>query len=198
MARPETDTRQRIIAAASKLFYSEGIKSVSVDAVAAAAGVTKRTLYYHFDSKDDLIAAYLGGRDQPNLALFQRWFAESRGGLPARIEAIFRNLARSARHPKWKGCGFLRTSAELANMPGHPAIRIGAAHKKKFESWLRVTFEAEGIAQASRLARQILLLLDGSFAVVLLHRDPSYIETAGEAAASLTSAAMRTRRRAGS
>jgi AcrR family transcriptional regulator len=198
MARPQTDTRQRIIAAASKLFYSEGIKSVSVDAVAAAAGVTKRTLYYHFDSKDDLIAAYLGGRDQPNLALFQRWFAESRGGLPARIEAIFRNLARSARHPKWKGCGFLRTSAELANMPGHPAIRIGAAHKKKFESWLRVTFEAEGIAQASRLARQILLLLDGSFAVVLLHRDPSYIETAGEAAASLTSAAMRTRRGAGS
>ena len=198
MARPETDTRQRIIAAASKLFYSEGIKSVSVDAVAAAAGVTKRTLYYHFDSKDDLIAAYLGGRDQPNLALFQRWFAESRGGLPARIEAIFKNLARSARHPKWKGCGFLRTSAELANMPGHPAIRIGAAHKKKFESWLRVTFEAEGIAQASRLARQILLLLDGSFAVVLLHRDPSYIETAGEAAASLTSAAMQTRRRAGS
>jgi len=198
MARPETDTRQRIIAAASKLFYSEGIKSVSVDAVAAAAGVTKRTLYYHFDSKDDLIAAYLGGRDQPNLAMFQRWFAESRGGLPARIEAIFRNLARSARHPKWKGCGFLRTSAELANMPGHPAIRIGAAHKKKFESWLRVTFEAEGITQASRLARQILLLLDGSFAVVLLHRDPSYIETAGEAAASLTSAAMRTRRRAGS
>jgi AcrR family transcriptional regulator len=198
MARPETDTRQRIIAAASKLFYSEGIKSVSVDAVAAAAGVTKRTLYYHFDSKDDLIAAYLGGRDQPNLAMFQRWFAESRGGLPARIEAIFKNLARSARHPKWKGCGFLRTSAELANMPGHPAIRIGAAHKKKFESWLRVTFEAEGIAQASRLARQILLLLDGSFAVVLLHRDPSYIETAGEAAASLTSAAMRTRRRAGS
>jgi AcrR family transcriptional regulator len=195
MARPETDTRQRIIAAASKLFYSEGIKSVSVDAVAAAAGVTKRTLYYHFDSKDDLIAAYLGGRDQPNLALFQRWFAESRGGLPARIEAIFRNLARSARHPKWKGCGFLRTSAELANMPGHPAIRIGAAHKKKFESWLRVTFETEGIAQASRLARQILLLLDGSFAVVLLHRDPSYIETAGEAAASLTRAAMPARRR---
>jgi len=198
MARPQTHTRQRIIAAASKLFYSEGIKSVSVDAVAAAAGVTKRTLYYHFDSKDDLIAAYLGGRDQPNLALFQRWFAESRGGLPARIDAIFKNLARSARHPKWKGCGFLRTSAELANMPGHPAIRIGAAHKKKFENWLRVTFEAEGIAQASRLARQILLLLDGSFAVVLLHRDPSYIETAGEAAASLTSAAMRAQRRAGS
>src|SRR5260370_39597659 len=158
----------------------------NVDAVAAQEGVTKRTLYYHFSSKDELVAAYLAGRDQPNLALFQRWFAETTGGLPAKIEGIFQNLARSARHPKWKGCGFLRTSAELANMPGHPAMKIGAAHKKKFEDWLRVTFEAEGIAQASRLARQIVLVLDGSFAVVLLHRDPSYMEAAGQAAFSLT------------
>ena len=131
MARPVTDTRERIIAAASKLFYSDGIKGVSVDAVAAKAGLTKRTLYYHFRSKDDLVAAYLAARDQPNLALFKRWFAETEGGLPDKVEAIFRNLARSARHPKWKGCGFLRTSAELANLPGHPAIKIGAAHKKE-------------------------------------------------------------------
>lgn len=191
MARPATDTRERIIAAANKLFYSDGIKSVSLDAVAARAGLTKRTLYYHFKSKDDLVAAYLAARDQPNLALFKRWFAEAGGGLPDKVDAIFRNLARSARHPKWKGCGFLRTSAELANLPGHPAIRIGAAHKKKFEDWLRVTFEGEGIGNASLLARQILLLLDGSFAVVLLHRDASYMETAGEAARSLTRAALR-------
>jgi AcrR family transcriptional regulator len=195
MASTAIPTRERIVSAASKLFYSDGIRAVSVDAVAAKAGVTKRTLYYHFRSKDELVAAYLAGRAQPNLALFERWFAETPGGLPAKIEGIFQNLARSARHPKWKGCGFLRTSAELANMPGHPAIRIGAAHKKKFEDWLRVTFEAEGIAQASGLARQIGLLLDGSFAVVLLHRDPSYMDTAGEAAFSLTSAALSARRK---
>ena len=80
-------------------------------------------------------------------------------------------------------------------MPGHPAIKIGAAHKKKFEDWLRATFEAAGIANATRLARQILLLLDGSFAVVLLHRDPSYMETAGEAAHALTKAALSARMR---
>jgi hypothetical protein len=128
------------------------------------------------------------------LALFRKWFSEAEGGLPAKVEAIFSNLARSARHPKWKGCGFLRTSAELANMPGHPAVKIGAAHKKKFEEWLRATFAAEGIADPLQLARQILLLLDGSFAVVLLHRDPGYMETAGEAASSLTAAAMARRR----
>jgi len=194
MARSPSPTRERIISAASALFYSEGIKSVSVDAVAANASLTKRTLYYHFKGKDDLVAAYLAARDQPNLELFKKWFAETEGGLPAKVEAIFRNLARSARHPKWKGCGFLRTSAELANLPGHPPIKIGAAHKKKFEDWLRLTFEAEGIENASRLARQILLLLDGSFAVVLLQRDPSYMETAGEAAFSLTEAALPVRR----
>jgi AcrR family transcriptional regulator len=193
MARSGIPTRERIISAASALFYNDGIRGVSVDAVAEKAGVTKRTLYYHFRSKDDLVAAYLAGRDQPNLTLFRKWFSEAEGGLPLRVEAIFRNLARSARHPKWKGCGFLRTSAELANMPGHPAVKIGAAHKKKFEEWLRATFAAEGIADPLQLARQILLLLDGAFAVVLLHREPSYMETAGEAALALIEAALAAR-----
>jgi AcrR family transcriptional regulator len=195
MPRPSEPTRERIIQAANSLFYSEGIRRVSVDEVAAKAGLTKRTLYYHFKSKDDLVAAYLAARDQPNLALFRKWFEEADGGLSDKVQAIFKNLARAARHPKWKGCGFLRTSAELANLPGHPAIRIGAAHKKKFEDWMCATFAAEGIADARRLARQVLLLLDGSFAVVLLHRDASYMETAGEAAHSLVAAAAMQRRK---
>ncbi|THK37685.1 TetR/AcrR family transcriptional regulator [Ensifer sp. MPMI2T] len=188
-----SSTRDRIVSAAAKLFYAEGIRAVSVDAVAEAAGVTKRTLYYHFDSKDDLIAAYLDGRDQPNLQLFQKWFGETQGDVATKVEGIFRNLARAARHPKWKGCGFLRTSAELANMPGHPAMRIGAAHKKKFEILLQQSLEAEGIDGTEVLARQVRLLLDGSFAVVLLHRDPSYMETAGMAAASLIRSALSSR-----
>jgi AcrR family transcriptional regulator len=195
MVTPATTTRERILIAASKLFYSEGIRAVSVDAVAAKAGLTKRTLYYHFRSKDDLVAAYLTARDQPNMVLFRRWFDEARGPLSAKVQAIFRQLARNAGHPKWKGCGFLRTSAELANLPGHPAIKIGAAHKKKFESWLREEFEQADIGSAALLARQILLLLDGSFAVVQLHRDPSYMESAGEAAASLVEAALKSRRK---
>lgn len=186
-------TKDRIVAAANKLFYDEGIRGVSVDAVAEKAGVTKRTLYYHFQSKDDLIAAYLAGRDQPNLELFKRWFDEARGGLAAKVQAIFDNLAASARHPKWKGCGFLRTSAELANMPGHPAIKIGAAHKKKFEAWMTAEFTAAKLSNAALLARQVTLLLDGSFATVLLHRDPAYMEAAGQAAHALIIAAKHKR-----
>ena len=192
MKQPIESTRDRIVNAAAKLFYGQGIRAVSVDAVAEKAGVTKRTLYYHFDSKDDLITAYLEGRDQPNLALFQKWYAAAEGGVEEKVKAIFDELAKAARHPKWKGCGFLRTAAELADMPGHPAVKAGIAHKQRVEDWLAETFEADGVSDSRTLARQVMLLLDGGFATVLLRRDPSYIETAGKAAAALVAAAART------
>lgn len=186
MTRTDVPTRERIIEAAGKLFHAEGIRAVSVDAVAEKAGLTKRALYYHFRSKDDLIAAYLETRDQPNLALFQRWFAETEGTTADKVQGIFQNLAASARHPKWKGCGFLRTSVELIHLPGHPAIRAGRTHKKRVEDWLYSVFvDVRQPEDSRRLARQIILLLDGAFAVVLLHRDPSYMDSAGEAAARL-------------
>jgi hypothetical protein len=59
---------------------------------------------------------------------------------------------------------------------------------------MRVLFEGERIAAALPLARQIMLLLDGSFAVTLLHRDASYIETAGDAAYALVKAALASRK----
>ncbi|MCR9237322.1 MAG: TetR/AcrR family transcriptional regulator [Alphaproteobacteria bacterium] len=177
--------KERIIDAANRLFYAEGIRAVSVDAVAEKAGITKKTLYYHFRSKDDLIEAYLTARDQPNLVLYEKWFDESDGMLADKIEAIFLQLAQSARHPKWKGCGFLRTAAELANKPGHPAMKVGAAHKKKLEALLSDKIKKAGIVDATALARHIVLLLDGAFSTVLIHRDPEYIEAAGSAAKSL-------------
>lgn len=189
MTEPESPTRKRIVEAASKLFYGEGIRAVSVDAVAEKAGVTKRTLYYHFESKDELVAAYLEARDQPNLKLMAGWFDKAEGGLPQKIEAIFQNLARSARHPRWKGCGFLRTAAELANLPGHPAIRIGARHKAGFERWLADECGKQGVSAPDELARQVVLLMDGAFSVMLVHRDPAYVEAAGRAAAALAEAA---------
>lgn len=179
------DTRAKIVQAASKLFYGEGIGRVSMDAVAEKAGVTKRTLYYHFDSKDDLVAAYLDARDQPNLTQMAAWFAAAEGGADAKVAAIFTALAKSARHPKWKGCGFLRTTAELAALPGHPAVKIGARHKAAFATWLAGELEGAGFATPAALARQILLLLDGAFSASLVHRDASWFEEAGAAAAAL-------------
>ena len=192
MNTPQKPARERILDAANRLFYGEGIRAVSVDAIAEKAGTTKKTLYYHFKSKDDLVAAYLSSRDQPNLKLYAKWFNEAEGVLADKVGAIFTNVADSARHPKWKGCGFLRTAAELANMPGHPAMKVGAAHKKKFEAWLSEEFEAAGLNHPETVARHVVLLMDGAFSTVLVHRDPSYIEAAGEAARNLVVQSERT------
>ena len=118
----ENTTRERIVAAASKLFYREGIRTIGMDLIAETAGVTKRTLYYYFKSKDDLVAAHLQSRDQPNMLLFQQWFAATQGGLAEKTRGIFINLAKSARHPKWKGCGFFAhhgRAREHARASGH-------------------------------------------------------------------------------
>ena len=182
-------TRERIVAAAARLFYNEGIRAASVDAIAEKAGITKKTLYYHFRSKDELIAAYLESRDQPTLDLYARWFETTPGSAADKVRGLFAEFARSVDTPRWKGCGFLRTTAELANAPGHPALKAGAAHKKRFEAWLADALARQGADNAAATARSIVILLDGAAAVMLVHRDPAYVEAAGAVAASLVAPA---------
>jgi AcrR family transcriptional regulator len=150
--------------------------------VAAKAGITKKTLYYHFASKDDLVTEYLKSRDQPNMRAYRKWFDEAEGCFADRIFAIFEGVAKGAQHPRWRGCGFLRTLSELAHMPGHPAVKAGVAHKRRFEQWLNRICEDEGIAEPAIVARRLVILMEGAFASGLVHRDPEYILEAGNAA----------------
>lgn len=183
-------TRERIIQAAARLFYNEGIRAASVDAIAEKAGVTKKTLYYHFRSKDELIAAYLESRDQPTLELYTQWFEATLGSAADKVRGLFAEFARATDTARWKGCGFLRTTAELANTPGHPALKAGAAHKKRFEAWLADALSSEGVDNAFETARGIVVLLDGAATLMLIHRDRSYVEAAGEVAAALVKPAV--------
>lgn len=190
MATQPLSTRDRLVAAASTLFYAHGIRAIGVDAIAAKAGVTKRTLYYHFASKDELVAAYLAVRDTPNLAAFQKWYEETEGGAAEKVRAVFKGIEEFATHPKWRGCGFLRTPAELADLPGHPAIKLASAHKKRVEAWFAEVLGQAGAANSAMLARQVMVLLDGALADMLVHRDRAYIQAAGQAASSLVAAAL--------
>ena len=185
VARDARTTREQIIQAADALFYGEGIRSASMDAIAAKASVTKRTIYYHFPSKDDLIAAYLTARDEPTFARQAAWLDETKGDLPEQVLGLFENLARAMKTPRWKGCGFIRAAAELAGTPGHPALKIGSAHKKRVEAWLEGRIATTGLSEPALRARQVMILLDGAAAQVLIHRDPAYALAAGQAAAAL-------------
>jgi AcrR family transcriptional regulator len=185
MAQGARTTREQIIQAADILFYGEGIRSTSMDAIAARAGVTKRTIYYHFPSKDELIAAYLAARDEPTFSRQAGWLDETKGDLPEQVLGLFENLARAMNTPRWKGCGFIRAAAELAGTPGHPALKIGSAHKKRLEAWLEGRIAAKGLRDPALRARQVMILLDGAAAQALIHRDPAYALAAGQAAAAL-------------
>jgi AcrR family transcriptional regulator len=96
MRSTATATRALIVRAADDLFYRERIRSASMDAIAERTGITKRTLYNHFRSKDDLIAAYLEARDEPTLARYAYWLDETKGSLADQMAGVFRRLARLA------------------------------------------------------------------------------------------------------
>jgi AcrR family transcriptional regulator len=195
MARDSSETRRRLIAAADGLFYGQGIRAVGVDAVAEAAGVTKRTLYYHFASKDDLIAAYLEERDLPTLGRYQGLIPEPGEPAARQVRRIFEQVGKNAKDPSWRGCSFLRAAAELANLPGHPARVVAARHKKRFEGWLNGILTADGFTEAADLARQIMILFDGAVAQILVHRDASYALSAGDAASTLLNRMNKSKRR---
>src|SRR5258705_12915793 len=90
---------ERILAAADKLFYAQGIRAVGVDAVAAEADVSKRTLYAHYPSKDDLIAAYLTARF--------RHMVPSDAPAREQILGYFATLERAFGRADFRGCPYV-------------------------------------------------------------------------------------------
>jgi len=191
MSRDPAKTRSRIIAAADELFYGDSLRGVSVDEVAAKAGITKKTLYYHFSSKDELIAAYLTARDKPTIERFKDWGGDT-GTVAERMGRMFDRLGLLARSRDWLGCGFLRVTAELANMPGHPALDVARAHKRAFQAWLCEMLIAEGHQDPQKLAQSLMILVDGTVSQLLMHRDPTYASAASYAVHALLAATPQT------
>jgi AcrR family transcriptional regulator len=189
MTRTVPDTKTKILASAYELFYKEGFARVSVDAIADAVGVTKRTLYYHFESKDSLVAAALDYQHQFAFAQIQKW-GQKHGDAPTDtptdlVAEIFENLESWASKPKWLGSGFTRLTMELADRPGHPARNAAHLHKTAVENWLAEELTSLGAQNPTELARQIILLIEGCLSLILIHGDTSYAKSAANAAKHL-------------
>ena len=185
MKRSAGDTKCGILEAAYELFYREGFARVSVDAIAEAAGVTKRTVYYHFDSKDALVGAVLEHQHDYALGRIQSW-AETPSDDPwIMIDEIFGRLERWASEPKWLGSGFTRITMELADLPGHPARAAARRHKAAVEHWLAVRLADMDVDAPGETARQIKLLLEGCLSLILIHGDTSYARSAAAAAKAI-------------
>src|SRR5712692_6653625 len=89
----QSPPRERILQAARELFYREGISAVSVDAIAAAAGTNKMTLYRHFSSRDRLLAAYLKELAAEGEAIWETARAAHPGDAEAQLRFLLRQVS---------------------------------------------------------------------------------------------------------
>jgi AcrR family transcriptional regulator len=164
---------QRILETADRLFYSRGIRAVGVDTIAAEIGISKRTLYNHFPSKDELIAAYLAGR----------FVQPQRSDNPPvdQILGTFDRLERGFASKGFRGCPFVNAVAELG-AEDKSIKKIAIAFKESRRLWFRDLLLQLDVSDAEGLATQLVLLVDGSIAQDLVRNDPSMARAAKEAA----------------
>jgi AcrR family transcriptional regulator len=176
------ESEARILETADRLFYRQGIRAIGVDTVADEIGISKRTLYNHYPSKDALIAAYLSRRlveleitDRPPLE---------------QILGAFDRLERSVASRTFRGCAFVNAVAELGQEV-RDIGRLAVAFKERRRLWFRDLLSRLGIADADGLATQLALLLDGAIATSLVRGDPAFVRAAREAAVTLIDAGSR-------
>jgi len=178
MNAPNTSTRNLILTAAYDLFYRQGFARVSMDMIAQKTGFTKRTLYYHFRSNDDLAAEALNRQNIIILNQMQNWRLGETNNVRALTKLLFRKLEAWASQSNWTGSGFTRLTIELAHLPGHPARDIAGKHKKAIEEFLIRELKCVSAENPKTLARHLLILMEGSVSLTFIHSDTSYISEA--------------------
>jgi AcrR family transcriptional regulator len=178
------DAHDALIGATSELTYAGGITGTGVDAIAARAGVTKRTLYQHFGSKDRLVAEALSDRSRRALLSLET-NAKRRSeetGDPV-ILALFDVIENALRTRSQAGCAFINASLEI-NRPGHPVRESALAHLRAREQLVQQLLIESGVDDPD-LAAQVVLLVDGAYAVGGSRRDPAAARRAKAVVAAL-------------
>jgi AcrR family transcriptional regulator len=194
-ARNGRGARERITAAAAKLFYRHGIHATGVEALIQEAQVSKRTFYQHFPSKNELVENYLRGIDERGGSPMERRL-DSDGLAPReRMLAIFDTkadiTATGTGTGRFRGCPFHNAVVESAGvMTG--AENVVRAHKQQFADRLTAVATAAGAGDPWLLAQQILVLFEGATALATTLDDTSPMVHARAAAATLIDAACRT------
>jgi AcrR family transcriptional regulator len=170
----------RILDTAGRLFYGQGIRAVGVDTIAAEIGISKRTLYNYFPSKDQLIVAYLSRYLIPPKT--------SERPLLEQILRIFDWLERWFASDTFRGCPFVNAIAELGDAT-HPGTKMAVAYKEQRRVWVRDALRGLNVADPDGLATQIAILVEGAIIAALVRGDPTMAAAAKAAARVLLTAA---------
>jgi AcrR family transcriptional regulator len=155
-------TRERVLETASDLFYNRGVHAVGVDLIVEEAGVAKTSLYRHFRTKDELVAAFLEREDADFWDTWNRVAERHKDDAPAELSAQLDWIGERLKRPRYRGCPQLNVAAEFAD-PAHPARRVAAAHKRELRLRLQGIAERLGVGRPDELGGQLSLLVNGAF-----------------------------------
>lgn len=180
----EEHVRDRILTAACDLFYREGIQTVGIQRVLGNAGAAKASLYDHFGSKDDLIAAYLEQRGAVWRSSVEHLVATSKVDAKSRVLLIFDAVAAFVAAPDFRGCPFINAASELsdARHPGRGAIE---RHRSWLHKLIRQLLQEAMDDTPERLVGALVVLHDGALAAAVLDRDHDVGQNARWAAEAL-------------
>jgi len=184
--RAGSDARERILETAERLFYRDGYRAVGVDTIIAESGVAKMTLYRHFGSKDELIAAFLE-RANHQLLEWIEGLIGPHGDPRAALIAVFDGVAKLASSPECLGCAFVGAAAEFPE-PEHPGHRVALEHKRAVAARLSELAEAAGARDPQELAEELLLVMDGAWSASRVFGPGNHGTRAAEAARTLIGA----------
>lgn len=181
---PARSTADHILDVAGGLFYERGFAATGVDLVVRESGVAKMTLYRHFPSKDDLIAAWLERVDVQFWQSFERWAGPVTLPPRDRLLGVFKGLERLVGSSRCLGCPFLLAASEFPES-GTRAHDVARAHKSRLRERLRAMAAEAGAADGDTVGDQLLLLMDGAFMAARLFGgdDPPSRHVAAAAAA---------------
>lgn len=190
MTKPDNQqsAHDRLLNAASVLFYNDGIAGTGIDAIVKRACVAKKSLYNNFASKSELVAAYLEARHAEWLGLYAKRLSQAKTP-KERVLAIFLAYEDHAEHAYergFRGCGLLNAAAELgADDPGRQTVR---QHKEEVESLLaKHVAECGGSdsARAAQVAQHLAFLLEGAMVRAGLERSGECVRQARSIAAAM-------------
>lgn len=180
--------RERLLAAADKLFYAHGVHTVGVDRIVDEAGVAKASLYTIFGSKEGLVRAYLLARDDHIRERMTSELAVRFDGPRERLLGVFEVQGLYFAQPGFRGCAFLGASAETPL--GGSVDQVTEGHR----TWLRTLFRdlarKAGATDPEGLARQLVLLYDGAAISAWMDREPTAARAAQAIATALVNAAI--------
>ena len=182
-----TGTRDRLLDAAADLFYREGV-GVGVETLCRAAGVSKRSMYQLFASKDEVVAASLD-RVAPRYRTALIPSEEDHRSPRERILHVFERLEALSASPDFRGCPFVATAIELKS-PRHPGSLVARRHKDALTSFFRQEAEHGGATDPTLLAQQLTIVYDGASSRAVVQADALHGVAVTTAAALLDLAGL--------